>query len=472
MLKKLSLIFIVILTAIFCLYNLIKSNLLNKVIIKLVDTNDALGKRYINNLHFKFAGDKEQVFSGISEKYVLIADDGSKWLFKKSIEEDQEKYFLVYKLANILGIDLPETYRFSLNINCKKRSGYIMEFIPEANSSYLSELLSKCIAERKYIFIPKLLAQSVFGWLTYYYDPQLIFSASKVYFSDLDDSFYMSKSPKNIPDIFKGINIQVDYKTVYALLKYINRMDEKLLEAYLSQVLNSETQDKKYMIELIMQRKKMVVPSFFNTYSNNSVFQRLKFNRANAFSLKLDICNNLLNKIILKSKKPGFFKNNCLNSELYIVASGESWLYLAEKFISLRKNSYFKDKDVQALFQDCENKLFLIRKNAKDPREKLATTLYLRQLRTLKGYQEKNKKMLYPTWKVFIPILLETNSLKDIADLDKWFISTKYPSNSKVIIDKKPGEDEFILGLLNLINKADKAASVLFNAALEKGYSW
>ncbi|MBL7197401.1 MAG: hypothetical protein ISS47_04840 [Candidatus Omnitrophica bacterium] len=484
-----------------------KDRLALGAISKLIHLKDKLGELYIEKLSFELADDEEQIHTGCTEKYVLKASDGTKWLFKSLYNEDEEKQILIaYRLANILGVNTPERYGFNISINGINKRGFLQRMLPPGNSHFSLGYIG-------YIrnnFIQSVFCNGIFCYLLCIPNDNcefLVSPSGKIYQIDLNNIFdpfwelldddaiarssaeYLIRidNSKYLMDI--SINdIDIDFKQVYTCLKHIQEIDNDWLIKYLEigpggysdSWINS-------IMNIMIKKKSTLSEDFRNHYSSHPNFHSKDLYSASSFSYRVKICKKLSKDILQRCIDLLFSKRQKIKSELSLISSGNAWRYINNLQDDL--HSYldfsFKNKlsaadiknQVIKLFLDAENELISIRYDCDDFGEKLAITLYLRQVRTVKKYIEKyytDKSVfvdLLHIWNLSIQIVQNVHTFKHPSSTDQWFSFIKYQTKGIVPIVKLKGEDEYIMGLINLISKRYNEAMQHLATAQKEGYA-
>ncbi len=90
---------------------------------------------YIHKLNFEIDFEKSRRLSGDSEKYILTADDGSKWIFKVDpFAELRINEIFFYRLFEYLGVPVPWGASFHIVINGTKKRGILAQYVLASHS--------------------------------------------------------------------------------------------------------------------------------------------------------------------------------------------------------------------------------------------------------------------------------------------------------------------------------------------------
>jgi len=457
---------------------ILKTNFTINLIYMISTLEEKFGEFYIKTLDFKLADYKEQIKSGVQEKYVLKGHDGSKWVFKVfHSNDDKNKCLFANRLASILGIDVPKIYNFIILINGQEKKGLIQEFVLSTNSNsclrigdFKNDLQNK--------FIPKVLINIYFNWL-FYRDTNrvemLISPTNTLYLIDLCD--VLKNDPASINTGGLKINNFLDFKQVYFFLSNLQAISDYWMTKYLERTLKLSLDAKELnrTEKLIFIRKRLLTNEFLKGYYSDLRFYNIKYNlydnlfyRINiAVKISMDILKisfRVLNSLFLCERRE-------VENKFALVASGDAWAFLMSHFDT------FKVGNLNNLFLEARNKLIVMRYQCKDLREKLAITLYLRQVRTLQAYIEKYKlkednriKFLYAD-RVLISIAQDMDSFKSASEIDSWTNFLDYQKNGEMEVRIVNGEDEYISGLLELIKGRNHHGIDLLKVSQKKGYA-
>nr|MBA4405131.1 hypothetical protein [Nanoarchaeum sp.] len=471
--------FFLILGCIFivCFY-LSKDALLLNTISKLVHIKDMLGKLYIERLDFDVAEEHEQIMKGDTEKCVLKDNLDNLWLFKVPDDiEDEIDTLAVYKLANILGVDTPEMYIFCPSINGKKQQGFLQRMLP-SNSFFLTLIEFE---KYKNDWVSVMLINELFSFLVgYEYDDVelLIVPPGKIYQIDLDNSFGFGKDDNEEyekEEFWYKVHLyrkhfDIDFKQSYIFLNHIKSIKDDWLIKYVKAVLD-EYPSQAYISNLIkvLIDRKPHLDDFYQLYSHHDNFASSK--STSCFLYRIDICRKLCKNILQKCVSSLFLKRKNKKNEFSLVSSGDTFRYLIDYFEFLRKPADFRKQEVPKLFLDAEDTLISICHKCNDFREKIAITLYMRQVRTLKQYIMDKHNNFCNESEILVPILYNAHSIRDSSFIDKWFSFIKYQTKGTVPPVKIKGEDEYIIGLAKLIHKQYDEAIKFLLIAQEEGYA-
>ena len=477
-----------------------KDRLALGAISKLVYLKDKLGKLYIERLSFELADDEEQIHTGCTEKYVLKASDGTKWLFKKHISP---QILLAYRLANILGIDTPERYRFNISINGINKEGFVQRMIPSAKP-FFNLAFFFVTQHKENRILSSALFNGIFCYLLYIPNSGcelLVDSSEKIHQIDLDNAFnafcklgsdeIITKS--NVEYLMYIDNreylmdidikdIDIDFEQIYAFLKHIEKIDNDWLIKYLK-IDKLDENEAKYvdnLVNILIRKKKTLLEKSHLYFSSHPNFCSESLYSASSFPYRIKICKKLCRDILQRCIDLLFSKKQRNKNELSAISSGRAWKYVGDAL----QNSFdclfdSKPTDIKnqaiKLLSDAENKLIFMRRNCGDFREKLAITLYIRQAKTLKKYIEEyctdEDDFVSLPWDMFVQIVQNVHTFKHPLSTDQWFSFITYQTKGAVPIVKTKGEDEYIIGLIKLINKQRDEAMKYLAIAQKEGYA-
>lgn len=466
------------------------------IIAGLIDIKERLGERYIAGLNFDFADDDEQVLSGYEEKYILKDNRGSRWLFKPASGAKEISTFFAYRLADILGVDTPVMRKFSVSINGMERPGFIQEFIPVQGRTFL---FASILERNDPDLISNALVNEIFGWLVcfYYFDIELLItSKKKIYQIDLSDAFYHDKEKvlagktENYPqDFFYMRDKKIKFGKALRLLRYIDGLDEGWLRRQLEasvvrcSAAQAEARDvyelldyKNSALDLLMERKHSVIKEFRKKFFLHPDFNNKVLALSHeALLYKLGVCNKLCFEIFRLCLQPGLFGKKIdikRPSELSCVYSKKAWDYIVSNFEdTLSERGDFKIPEANIIFSNLENGLLQIRRDSNGPKEKLAVTIYIRQLRTLKGYVNAYNESPKNLSNVFVPVVLNAKNFIFPDAVDSWYRRQRYQTKGRVPVVGKNGEEEYMKGLIEMVNKRSGASKKFMGEAKNKGYA-
>ena len=475
------LLFVFVFVFCFCIH---ENNVFFSIVSKLVNAADILGERYVKRISFKLADSNAQVLSGESEKYVLISPDRTQWLFKTSwSKEDEINTYTAYKLANVFGIRTPEMYKFTISINGEKKFGFLQKMIP--SNTAISLAPAEFLQNGQAKFNSFLLKNKIFIRLLYFdeYGEFLIDNRKSIYLTDLNNAFceigHASSFGDKLPyDFHRTTNI--DFKKAYAFLNYVRGIDNTRLALYLKTSLVSYGLQHYIdnIVAALIRRKKTLVEDFINCYSSHPDFNREGLGHTSSFLYRVRLLQNLCKNVLKKSHFLLFSKRSNNERNFKTVSSGMAWQYLIEHFNFLSELNEVKDCEALLLLHrnlsKAENTLVSMRRNCHNLGEKIAITLYMRQGRTFKKYIYRHKTYYdYDCGDaIFIPIVYNFSVFTSLYPIDEWFSFVNYQTEGVASIVKLQGEDEYIIGLIKLINEEYDEAIRFFTIAKKNGYAY
>jgi len=464
----------------------LQQKLLLNTLSGLINIKDELGKLYLKNTSFKLASDDDQIQGGHSEKYVLIDNLGKKWLFKSSKEEtEQIKTIIAYKLANFLGVNTPSMYPFNITINNIVKQGFMIEMLPpktkfiNLNAEYLENKNDIFISSLKNIF---------FSWWVFCTPGShdcieiAITPSGTIFQIDMNNAFGFKEQdayefreneyPNALLQLKKS---DAEFNKLNTFIQHSmtikNNQIKKYLAAHLNRHVPKSANNKANDIDLILERKKLLLKHFLNIYSISPENTFNTFDNIKLFTYRLNLCKNFVKDSLQIIVKLPFLKKKFNQNNLEFVSSGDAWRYLKNNFDIYDEADFNSDSDFNKLFPDVVSKLLAMRRNSSSYGEKIAITIYLRQVRTCEqhinkfGYSSEHHIM---PWRRFSYNL---KTLKHPKITDQWYHSIDYMSTNVVSVANIEGESEYINGLINLANDQQRKAIPLLLAAKNMGYA-
>jgi hypothetical protein len=442
------------------LYIFINSILLS-AIIQLINVKERLGRYYITHSNFTLAEHKEQIRRGKSEKYVFRDQQGRKWLFKFSAIANENGARTCWQMsewiAQILGVKVPESFRLSVYINGQKRDGFIYPFIPTCETIYFRDGNAKdTLPCRKYFIY------DVFSWLVGIpqYDIELIITPQKeIYQADITNSrFQEVEGLANVDKLIQQKSPQSP-----SFLHHLALIDETIFKEYIA---DKELKLSNHLIEgpleFFLDRRQHLLNSIVGL---EDIRKHRSFpNKLYALKYRLKLCKDLIRDIIKKLSELAFIGKQKKDSELIIIASPDAWSVLTTYFNDLRS------VDIPKL-QELEKQLFLLRHHCQNLYEKIAITLYIRQVRMLEEYVRRHGKMEKIHLDYMFAQVLCTVKEFQLPHVNTWFFSAAYQSETNQLMNSLKGENDYILGLLSFINKNFAEAKQLLKKAQKLGYT-
>lgn len=444
----------------------------------------SLGQRYIDKVTLHLADYDEQLLAGATEKYVLRDNSGKKWLFKKIYNvQDELKTYCTYRLTKIFGIHTPEMYKTSLTINGMPVAGFIQRLLP---STYLSAPPYGFIKPSERKILASLIKYGIFNWWVKSDAVECLISPSgRVYLVDLNSMFEFDDKNllppiaylnKQLFPVQEAENMAINFEEANIFLYYMGKnLNQKSLEKYLkAEQYTYETENYiNRIVKFLVERKKDLLndlcsPNLFNCHLHKKR-HHLKYLMPKIRVYKMLLAN------IIRHIPTLFLKSKSYKNELAVISSGRGWEVLMmfldlELIDSLEKGSHgIPSKEIYRLFSSFESKLASTRRMSDCFNEKLAITLYMRQLRTFWKYIKKYNG--FESIDVFVPIIQDIDTFQHPASTDRWFSFTKYQTEGTISIVKLEGEAEYIQGLIKLINHQNDEAIQYLLIAKEKGYA-
>lgn len=421
MTRKLLLLFVISLLA--CLMinsDFFEERLLHKIFLTTVKKY-LLGTEYIRKTNFKIASGEDQILEGESEKYVLVSDDGSKWIFKIPLSKVGSYTELMgYRLAELCGINVPEVFHFSMLINNEHKEGTLIEYIPIkikfTNNDLLNFGVFPVLSEDQ---IYSLINSLIFDWFFFnrlFTGTEFIVSQSgKLYEIDFDLEVPFSceqinkaiKEAQIYPDnsnwgrirwkeFLEKNHTNIDFKQLIGIANHINRMDDCFIEKTVDTALKSHC-IKPYILKALVDRRLGLI-SFFNDYYSK-IFQKKINIRGSALIYRLMVYNKLRSKVYSYRKRLADMNNNSptKNQNLSVIACGDAWRYIRFCHNESKKAGFIDLNKIK-------NKLLLMQKEKSDLNEKLGINLYIRQIEILAGVDLSTYGQC-----PFIPVVLNSN---------------------------------------------------------------
>jgi len=482
--NKKRLIFMFVLPIIIvCVFSLRNYFLLN-TISGLIHIRDKLGRLYLQRVNLRLASNDEQIVDGETEKYVLIDNNGKKWIFKVDLNaQERMRSLIAYHLANILGVNVPPMYEFNLTINDNNLKGVLIEMLP-SETKFVHSTDRLIVQNNNHL--NSSIINIVFGWWLFGETESseielAITPLKKIYHIDMNnalhyDNFFLSGNHEQFYDhLYKGKlvkfkNIDIDFKKAHRFVQHSINIQNNKLRMYLRSYLDSFDEQFYFNdIDIVIDRKNNLSKNYRKLFAFHPNYSDKNFNHSDIFSYRLSINGDLLKNILRQIQFLMFMKISDKKNNINIVSSRLAWIYL-NRYTNLLDEDEFTEFD-QAISQMDKN-LTAMRYGTPNLREKIAITLYLRQIRTCKHYFDKHDySMKYDNEAWIMPIVQNIHISKYHSIADQWYSRIKYMHEDAVPIMKKKGEDEYIAGLINLINNQQDKSMRLLLTALEKGYA-
>jgi hypothetical protein len=385
------------------------ANSVIKNIIKTYHLIQALNKKAINSITFELV--REQPYlAGAPTKFVLRGSDGELWLFKApSDRRGIETPVAVSSWAQLLGINVPESYLITLPVNGRATLGHIQKFYPSLKS-FLGGFKMQFLSAKQ---IEQIQKHQVLDWFVYNPDPitgSFFFDeAGEIVAIDKDKSLirleYSSLDPEEIPPNYDSFwsayiegRIGVDFAKPFELIDHIQAFDSDIVIEIFSKF------GSKVLDALLLRKKNLrrVFEGFYQTLADKrgEEFQRLPEKTNGNFSKT--ILNNLRDKL---RQKKAWLKRIVSNKGEEQKNIGVIYLRaglptpdhycpgrLAPGLIETGLEFFIKDisqYNTDRAFDESEevNRCKLVstlkrsRDEAKDIHEKLAISLYIAQIR-------------------------------------------------------------------------------------------
>ncbi|MBU4304264.1 MAG: hypothetical protein KJ893_01345 [Candidatus Omnitrophica bacterium] len=448
------------------------------VISMLVNGNDALGRYYVEHADFHLAGRNEQKLIGSSEKYVFIASDGNKWLYKVSDQRDIMKTLVAYRMSLALGIKVPDTFEYSVMINGAEKTGIIQEMV----SSISYETAQNVLSKKKLELYRQILRHEVFSFLLGFDEVQLLVNSSGELFQiDLNNAFFLSnpskkeieslKSPKYAQYFYEASVLSGDRDDMYEFVRYIETIDDVWIERYLQRVINvADSHYRNTLTEIVIARKKNLRAVF-----NQDPLFRQKYGRRRMFFYSFKtyawLCRTIVERAldVVSSRKMH-------NKALSIICSGDTWS-LFNVLDPSRPLSKGGRIDLNNFNEQClamEEKINAMRISCDSIEEKLAMSLYLQQVRALRQYYNNSfvgGKDVFYFFRYFVPVIYNIDEFTYPISPDTMGGYIHDGAERKIPVIKKEGEDEYIQGLWKLLTKDYGEAMSFLSLAAKKGYA-
>lgn len=462
---------------------LMRGSLSLDIIAMLEKIEYGLGKDYIRKLIFELAPYDQQIFHGEHEKYVLNAQDGSRWIFKPyTVEEEgrKSKNFLVYKLAKIIGINTPPIYDFSMAVNGKLKNGTLQKFVWDAHDV---DCFNDFIEDGQFHLIPEIMKYEIFFRLILLKEGALLIDRSeKIYQIDLDKSFNIhgeekSKDMDEDPcalhfDRLKKINVQ--FKQGYECLNHISEINNDWLIRYLKlNLVGYPVEVYEDKLNDLLKRKEKLLKDLSTHYSLHPNFSRNKLIRAGVFRYRLNICKDISGKILKRLLAIYLLQGKKASNELCninVICSVRGWYCVYDALLNLKRNQPKFYKNASRIQEELE----FVRKKAPDFRERLALTYYMIQLQTIIEYLKLYDPSISGDYLYenppLIPIICNVSELHE-SNSDWWYSLVKYQTKGKVLPQELKGQRQYVLGLIKLINHSYKEAIEFLEKAELSGYA-
>lgn len=483
---------------------ILRDRLLIGFISALTSLKNSLGEAYVRRLNFSLADDKEQRLpGGAKEKYVLKANDGSRWLFKVAYLKEDFSTLLACRMKDILGIRTPQMYRTWLCINGVGTPGYTIEMLPTGSK--------KLEIVNAYDYSP-IIKNIIFGWILNlrYADIELMTDPSgKIYQIDLQNVFnnIENENVGALGEEYREMLCReeaepINFKEAAFLIKYIEGINDKWLLAHLEKsfvkyataayidnvtdmlvkrknigfsdlfAMDPEGNKKKiqeelnryidYILGFLIERKHSAKITFQYLFLPHKDFNYSRHAKNGGLVYGMQVCAGLIKDIINISGRLMSVRAQKNKEKISAISSGSAWEFIDDQFATPEASSG------NAKFALVEAKLENLKRQSLDPREKIAIAIYLRQLRTARKFLNK----FSPQEAIrFAQVVINAENLRDNSFLEMWLRDTRLFRKCGGIAEELSGEDEYINGLIKLIHNQNDEAERLLSIAQNKGYS-
>ncbi len=337
--------------------------------------------------------------------------------------------------------------------------------------------------------IPQVIINEIFGYrLSYFPVGEIELLAAPpwiIYLIDLDNAFYdgVSDDEAGLININELKEAEINFRQPYAFLKHIAGLNNELLIKYVKKAMEDDKKqlEADYFLRLFLKRKAGLLEYVLKRYSPHPCFSKRSLALAGSFSYRLNICKDLSKDIIQKAVSLLFLKKQIPKREIEAITSikvhnyfdeyGE-WEDVLGKTMDVElgtREGKVPDEEIKKIFSKLGKGLIALRLNCFDPKEKLAATIYLRQVRILAKYTLENN--IDHEGGIFTWIVQNIDKFAHPYSTDYWLNFAEYAKDGKVRVVSVEGEDEYIAGLINLLHRQYPEAVRFLSSAQRKGYA-
>jgi len=426
-------------------------------LVGLIHLKEKLGKSYVERANFMLANDDEQIKEGMTEKYVLEDSTGKKWMFKVS-SNDRERIttLIAYLSANILGVNVQPMYETKLSINGINKKGFITEMLP--SGTLFVDPDAEVIKKNKNILSNSLM-NIIFSWWIFYPEFEAIELAitpsNEIYQVDMNNAYDEERGEVRIEDSVDYNNYVreiaqlngtgINFFKIHTFIQHsLGIKDDQLSEFLMSYQDKYNSEYFKNEVDRIITRKKILLEDYGKLFSSHPKFGENKFSNMGVLSYRLALCGKLYKDILKRKIDHLFLKAPYSQRKLEVIASGNAWKYLTIHYRFLEEDRS-------------------MRRYSKDLREKIAITIYIRQIRTGKHYFDKYGYDVGRNYWAWIPITYNVHTFEYPISIDQWYFRLDYMRKGNILVVKVEGEDEYIGGLMSLINDQKKRDAAIIN---------
>ena len=321
-------------------------------IIKLEKENQRLNEEIADRLNFKFRKQKKFEFYGENYKYLFNekkTDD--LWLFK--IYESSfpvNATVVTYRLAQLLGIDMPEITGTTLLINEREKYGSIQKMFPDVKN--IDEVRFSSLSVKQ---IESIMKNQVLDWIVSNVDIDesefLIGKYGRIIAIDKDETFSDEGKAISLADNVGGDSYyyqfwkaflegkvetgKVDFKKVFEVIDYFQKINDE----YIINIFN----------DLL---RKVTAPSEFNSIVKNAILK--KHNLRKDFE---DFYKDLAKNKIFSFRTPVIDKNNTYAQ--YVLDKLKENIYQKRYTLSrLKPKKTNKKENIKIIY--CLESLYLV----------------------------------------------------------------------------------------------------------------
>ena len=434
-----------------CLSVFIFSFILEDAIFLLADYKDSMKINqvdyFIESNDFVLAPDNEQILCGRKEKYVLkMLKDGSTWLFKTIPDEQEFKdIFFEYKLAQILGLNVPPTYKARIEVNGEVKTGVIQKIVKR----YIG-----CLDGKHIPFGGEVLINDLFGWLTACWHSQFIVDENNIlYRIDMGNCFQAM-------DVCLDENsVKANNPEVRGFMSHLLSMGNGKLERYFKSSLPGLEDSRQWGIFLENKKKLRAVycpeALFYQNFLPETLFYRTK------------VFVRLFRSFLADRRFDGHFSGG--KTELEVIASSQAWSLL---YTSLKDVDTFAPELYSRWSDEVLEKLLNLRENTDSLREKVAITIYMSYVKSFRNALETGKRsnsFVFGEKLEFIrPVIYSEDSFKDPYCIKPVFDPFE---NKEISPEFSLEEKNYLKGILFLLKGQTVEADSCLSSAKNNGYA-
>lgn len=444
--------------------------------------NKTVSLRYIESLQVDLADFSDQIYIGSTEKYVLKDQYDKLWLFKVNFKQDDRLDInIADNVTKLLGINSPTNHDFSIVINDKMRAGTLQQILPEETEFHL-DINSLDINKYPQFAFP-VFKSIISSWILDAYDNaeeiELAHTPKGILYQiDLNEAFdncdQAANKDKNclfnIDSYLKLANHEIFRMGIKSCnlkgyLNYLKSINDNWFADYIQNSLTIDFDQSilDHKIKIMLMKKDHILE-----YLDNQLISSKYSSKYDNYTTSFQLLKNALNpKHLLSFFKP---KNKARNN-FSAIASGKAWWIINSQLEYDESKMKLSDTEKIKMIEVAYNKLNTLRRSIKRIEEKIAITLYLRQLRTLMQYVSTFHDYSAIDDGSILYLVYSKDELDNRNKIDQWQKYITYQSKGYTPIVKESGEREYLEGLLNLLDNKYKEAGDMLLKAKKNNYA-